>query len=476
MTNQTITQLQNKVANKELTYEQITAYYLDRIELYNPEVNAIAELNPNALEQAKALDIERQTKGLRSPIHGMPILLKDNINVASDGLHTTAGAYVFKDLKAPYDATIVSKLREAGAVILGKTNLSEFANFISETSPNGFSALKGQVINPHGGQHDVGGSSSGSGVAVACDFCQVAIGTETSGSIISPSFSNGIIGLKPSVGVASRYGIIPISGTQDIPGPMAKHIEDIVLVQQVLESFDPNDMSTSEWLKLKDKRFESIPKVKKTLRLGIFIDPEEKNNQSPSRVHFAEALKKLEAGGVKTCPLSFDPKAYTIDWDVLYYEFPRDMAAYLQTVAEEVTVSSLKDIIDFHHTDLETYVPYDQKQFEISVAKSSEFEKDYGRALRDSFNYGSLIDQWLEEEQLDAVCFVNCDGIDIGARNGHPSITFPIGLNSEGKPTGFTMTGPMFSEPKLIAITKELMPIIGKQAIPNLKETPSENQ
>jgi len=476
MNNQTITQLQNKVANKALTYEQITAYYLERIELYNPTVNAIAEFNPNALEQAKALDLERQTKGLRSPIHGMPMLLKDNINVASDGLHTTAGAYVFEDLKAPYDATIVSKLREAGAVILGKTNLSEFANFISETSPNGFSALKGQVVNPHGSQYDVGGSSSGSGVAVACDFCQVAIGTETSGSIISPSFSNGIIGLKPSVGVASRYGIIPISGTQDIPGPMARHIEDIILVQQVLEGFDHHDMSTAEWLKLVDKRYEPMPTVDPALKLGIFMDPEENDIQSPSRLCFTEALKALEAGGVKTCPLTFDPKEYTIDWDVLYYDFPRDMAAYLQTVAADVTVSSLKDISNFNRTDLETYVPYDQKQFETSVAKAPEFEKDYGRALRDSFHYGDLINHWLEDEQLDAVCFVNCDGIDIGARNGHPSITFPIGLNSQGMPTGFTMTGPMFSEPKLIAIAKELIPIIGKQPIPSLKEKSSENQ
>lgn len=466
MQNLTIPQIQEKVAEGSLTYEGLTAFYIHEINRHNEGVNAIAEMNPNALSQAKALDQEREAQGIRSPLHGIPILIKDNINIATDGFHTTAGAVALQDFKAPYDATIVKKLREAGAIILGKTNLSEFANFISETSPNGYSALKGQVINPYG-PFDVGGSSSGSGVAVACDFCQVAIGTETSGSIISPASSNGVIGLKPTVGVVSRYGIIPISATQDVPGPMARHIEDVAIVQEVIEGFDAGDLTTSAYLKLEGQRYSPNQEPMPQYTLGIYKDKKAAPEQQEAETVFREALKKLKEAGIKQVKVDFNEKDYTIDWDVLYYEFPRDMATYLATVTGGTDFRTLEDIVHFNQRDLEHHVPYDQKQFDISLEKQSRFEDDYGRALKDSFHYGGLIDLWLEDQALDAVAYVNCDGVDIGARRGHPSITIPIGQTKEGAPVGFTITGAMYSEPKLLKMAEHLLAIIGE--VPQIK-------
>lgn len=458
-----IPQIQAKIDSGELTYEQLTAYYLKRTKRLNAGVNAISELNPNALEQARAMDYEYRTKGRRSMLHGIPIMVKDNINVASDGFHTTAGAFVFKDVQAPYDATIITKVREAGGLILGKTNLSEFANFISELSPNGFSALKGQVKNPYG-HTDVGGSSSGSGVAVTMGFCQAAIGTETSGSIISPSHCNSIIGLKPTVGVASRYGIIPISSTQDIPGPMARHIDDIRILEEVIEGFDAHDPCTRESFRMGLRSWQDVDQVRLgSLRLGIYINQEYANDRLEANRHFMKVIDRLHEVGVSTQDVDFKKDNYTIDWDVLYYDFPVDMAAYLSTMGDAVPVESLLQIVVFNDADLKKHVPYDQKQFEVAVNKQEKYAIDYERALTDSYRYGGLMSRWMTAYDLDGVCFVNCDGTDIAARCGHPSITIPVGYDEKGAPVGFTITGPMFSEPKLTAMAEALIPIIGER-------------
>lgn len=464
MQNLTIAQIQAKIDTGELTYESLTSYYLDRIEAKNPLVNAISEVNPNAIAIARSLDYEFKVHGRRSDLHGIPVMIKDNINIASDGLHTTAGALVFKDFYAPYDATIVTKLKEAGANIIGKTNLSEYANFIAEQAPNGFSALKGQVKNPYG-EFDVGGSSSGSGVAVACDFCQVAIGTETSGSIISPSSSNSIIGLKPTVGLVSRYGILPISATQDVPGPMGRHLDDLKLVQRIIEGFDPKDMTTIEILKEENAGSEVRNRPLKR-RLGVYVHKEYMNDRLEDNRRFTDVMARLEEEGYACVPVDFDKDAYKIDWDVLYYEFPRDMAKYLATCQGGISVTSLEDIVNIHETDIKAHVPYDQKQFETAINKMATFESDYGRALKDSFKYGALMDQWMTKWDLDGVCYVNCDGIDIAARKGHPSITFPIGYTKQGKPVGFTITGRRFTEPMLLELAEALTSSIGEHQDP----------
>ena len=459
MLNLSIDELQEKVMTGELTYEALTIYYLERIKAYNDQVNAVSELNPNALESARALDQEFKAKGLRSSLHGIPVMIKDNINIASDGFHTTAGAYAFEDMVSTYDAFIVTKLKEAGAIILGKTNLTEFANFISDTSPNGYSALKGQVKNPYG-QYDVGGSSSGSGVAVACGFCQVAIGTETSGSIISPASSNSVIGLKPSVGLVSRHGIIPISGSQDIPGPMGRHIGDVRHLQSVIEGFDVKDATTKVVLQQEARTLTSSqPLELKKLRLGIYEG--DGDRLDGASLIFDEAIKVVKSYGALTEVVNFDPEVFNVNWDVLYYEFSGAMKAYLATMTKSTPLTSLEDIVSFNQRNPDKYIPYDQKQFITSLEKEKTYKNQYEKVLRDSYQYGQLIDRWLEAYGLDVICYVNCDGTDIGARNGHPSLTFPIGYTSDGQPVGFTMTGPLYSEPLLLALADHLIPVIG---------------
>ncbi len=246
MEDMTISEIQEKMRAGSLTALELTRAYLERIEKLDkqgPAVNSVIELNPDALTIAVALDKEQKTKGVRSPLHGIPVLIKDNIDTA-DKMQTTAGSLALEGSRAPKDAFIVRKLREAGAVILGKTNLSEWANFRSTRSTSGWSSRGGQTKNPYALDRNPRGSSSGSGVAVAADFCTVAIGTETDGSIVAPSTANGIVGLKPTVGLISRSGIIPISHTQDTAGPMAKTVRDAAILLGVITGADPEDPAT----------------------------------------------------------------------------------------------------------------------------------------------------------------------------------------------------------------------------------------
>lgn len=452
--------IHEKIEQGTLTYVGLLEGFLDQIKAHNEQVNAISELNPKALETAKDLDLEFQTKGRRSLLHGIPVVIKDNINVIEGGMATSGGAVAFEDHIASYDATIVTKLKKAGAIILGKTNLSEFANFISENSPNGFSTLKGQVKNPYG-SFDVGGSSSGSAVSVACGFCQVAIGTETSGSIISPAAANSIIGLKPSLGLVSRRGVMPISASQDVVGPMAYFLDDVVIVQSIIEGFDPDDISTIVYNELGERNYGDYKQLldHDALRLGIYINEEDAFERNASNKVLKQCINHLKARHIHIEKLRFDPKDYTVDWDVLYYEFPITMACYLAK-EKGVAVKNVEDLVRLHESDLKRYVPYDQRQFKTAIKKKYDYEEDYSRALFDSHRYGRLIDKWMMEHQLDAVCYVDCDGVDIAARNGLPSLTFPIGYTDEGKPVGFTMTSKLFDEDKLFTLAYTLMPLI----------------
>lgn len=458
--------LQEAVERGETSYEAITANYIERINRYNNKVNAVACINPLAIEQARFLDLELKEKGKRSPIHGMPILLKDNIHVVDGDMPTTAGAYVFRDMKVPYNATIVEKLMAAGAIILGKANMTEFANFISETSPNGYSALKGQVLNPYG-PFDVGGSSSGSGVAVACGFCQVAIGTETSGSIISPSASNSVIGLKPTVGRISRYGIIPISHTQDIPGPMGLFIEDVTQVLKVLEGYDQHDVTTlgfvkNEALMAMDGHEEMKPK-----KLGIFIPVEERSAINLERLEvFKKKMDFLQSHDIELVTLNIGSDIDREDIDVLFYEFAEDMADYLKTVAGVTQMTSLKDIVSFNETNPEKYIPYEQAIFMRSLEYDRKKSTAYEAALSKSMDYGRIMEEWLDQYDLEAVCYVHCDGVDMAARKGMPSITIPIGYTKEGAPVGLTMTGIKGSEDRLLKMGAYMMKNLGEHKPP----------
>src|SRR3989441_5440183 len=225
---------------------RLTRHFLERIEAYDrrgPHLNAVLEVNPEALEIAEALDRERASTGSRGPLHGIPVLLKDNIATA-DRLHTSAGSLALGECVAPRDAFLVTRLREAGAVLLGKTNMTEWANFMTTGMPAGYSSRGGQVINPYGTDLGPGGSSSGSGVAVAAGFCTVAVGTETSGSILAPANQNSVVAIKPTVGLVSRSGIIPIAASQDTAGPFARTVTDVAIFLGALTGVDPRDRAT----------------------------------------------------------------------------------------------------------------------------------------------------------------------------------------------------------------------------------------
>ncbi len=241
-----INYLQDAMSKGEVTSRELVLLYLERIAKYDksgPKLNSVLEINPDALFIADAMDHERETTGVRGPLHGIPVLLKDNINT-HDKMHTSAGSVALADLYAPYDAFLVMKLRDAGAVILGKANMTEFANYMADGMPNGYSSRGGQVLNPYNAEKDPSGSSTGSAVAVSANLCTVAVGTETCGSIIGPAYMSGIVGIKPTVGLISRYGIIPISNSQDTAGPLARTVEDAAILLGELAGMDQNDPAT----------------------------------------------------------------------------------------------------------------------------------------------------------------------------------------------------------------------------------------
>ena len=242
----TVAKISQMLADGEISSRQLVLNYMERIALYDksgPKLNSVLELNPDAVYIAEAMDRERAKGKLRSPLHGIPILIKDNINT-HDKMRTTAGSIALDDNFAPYDAWIVKKLREAGLIIMGKTNMTELANYMSYTMKNGYSSRGGQVINPYNPEGDVWGSSSGSAVAMSANLCALAIGTETDGSIIWPSHMNGTVGLKPSRGLVSRTGIIPICTAQDTAGPMTRTVADAAALLNIIVGEDPEDPST----------------------------------------------------------------------------------------------------------------------------------------------------------------------------------------------------------------------------------------
>lgn len=452
MENLNILEIQQLIDEDKLSSVQLTEYNINRIRKYNDKYNAVFELNEDALVIAKELDEERKEKGRRSLLHGIPILLKDNINAKCNNmLHTTAGSIVLKDLYPNYDATIVKKLKDAGAIILGKVNLTEFANFISEDSPNGYSALGGQVLNPYG-EFDVGGSSSGSAVAVALDFCQIAIGTETSGSIISPASSNSVVGVKPTLGLVSRYGVIPITWTQDIPGPFSKNIIDSAIALNIISGKDSNDESTyilenkeiPDYLDSLDK--DALKGVRLGVPQGKFIE-----EYDDTLKVFNEAIMELEKLGAKIVKVKINKGIYTINSDVLFYEFPIALAKYFKTLGNLAPVNTLREIIEFNKENLEERVPYDQKIFEDCLEYEKDFDEKYETALKNSLEYGKEIEKVIKEKELDALVFLHWKGADIAARNGYPSVTVPAGYTKTNKPVGLTFTSTSFTDDKLLS-------------------------
>ncbi|MFE8701392.1 amidase family protein [Cytobacillus sp. FJAT-54145] len=457
----TIDDMQEKLNNGELTSKELVLMYLYRISTYDKQgvaVNSVLEVNPEALHIAAALDSERKQKGPRGPLHGIPVLIKDNIDT-SDKMHTSAGSLALENSYATEDSQVAASLREAGAIILGKTNMTEWANFMTEGMPSGYSSRGGQVLNPYGpGKFDVGGSSAGSGASIAANFAAVAVGTETSGSILSPASQNSLVGIKPTVGLISRRGIIPIAHSQDTAGPMTRTVKDAAYLLNALTELDDKDPITRTNTTLVGADFTEYLQEDglKGARIGIcrevYFDYLSKDKLKVMN-EAVEKLKELGAEVVENIVIPSTKAKWS--YDVLTYEFKSDLNAYLQGLPVDSRVRSLADVIEFNNEHSEKTLKYGQKILEEAEKTSGTLtEEQYISALEKDIHLSTEqgIDSVLKEHQLDAIVFPNNFGAGIPAKAGYPSITVPAGYTQEGEPVGITFTSTAYTEPTLIKL------------------------
>lgn len=448
----TVAKISQMLADGEISSRQLVLNYMERIALYDksgPKLNSVLELNPDAVYIAEAMDRERAKGKLRSPLHGIPILIKDNINT-HDKMRTTAGSIALDDNFAPYDAWIVKKLREAGLIIMGKTNMTELANYMSYTMKNGYSSRGGQVINPYNPEGDVWGSSSGSAVAMSANLCALAIGTETDGSIIWPSHMNGTVGLKPSRGLVSRTGIIPICTAQDTAGPMTRTVADAAALLNIIVGEDPEDPST--WCRDIPEDYTAYLDKEglKGLRLGINRGYYDDFSQEQKDIA-EKAYKAMEACGAELVQDVNLPHLRS-DASVLLYEFKMCFNAYLAS-NPHLRCRSLKDMIDYYGAH-----PQEGLKYGMSILLDAQYNTsgnctdpkyilDKAKCQREAQEEGLL--KLMDENNLDVLI---CPGItDCSPISGYPSIIVPAGYSSDNMPFGITFVGRPFSEPTLIA-------------------------
>lgn len=466
----TIADLQKKMEAGTHTSRSITELYLKRIDAIDksgPKLNAVIELNKSALDMADNMDKERKAKRLRGPLHGIPVLIKDNIDTG-DNMHTTAGSLALSDNFAKQDAFIVHKLRQAGAVILGKTNLSEWANFRSEHSTSGWSSRGLQTKCPYVLDRNPSGSSAGSGAAAAANLCAIAIGTETNGSIVSPASVNGLVGIKPTVGLWSRSGIIPISKTQDTAGPMARTVKDAAILLGALAGTDTADDATLKSKPEKDyTKYLNVDGLKGK-RLGL----EKTDNLNPAAKKLMDdAIAILKKQGAEIVEVDLDTRLKPIgnaEFKVLLYEFKDGLNRYLSKANSKV--KTLADVIAFNKQHEEKAMPFfKQDTLELAQTKGDLNSKEYLEALAKITTLSTQgIDGLLKENNLDAliaptngfaVCIDLINGdYDSGfsfsgpaAMAGYPHITVPMGTWHD-LPMGLSFVGTAWEEGKLISL------------------------
>ena len=468
----TIAQLQKKMQQGTATSVSITKAYLERIQKMDkqgPHLNTVIEINPDALIIADGLDKERKQKKIRGPLHGIPVLVKDNINTG-DKMMTTAGSLALTGNIVKEDAFIMQQLRDAGVVLLGKTNLSEWANFRSSRSASGWSSRGGQTRCPYILDRNPSGSSAGSGSATAANLCVVSVGTETDGSIVSPAAVNGLVGIKPTVGLWSRSGIIPISATQDTAGPMARTVTDAAILLGAGTGEDPKDAVTREssGKALKDYTSFLTSDGLKGKRIGV-----EKSHleEAPDLVSLLKtAIKVLEAQGatvVEVDLLSQLEKLGHVEYQVLLYEFKDGLNRYL--ASSEAKIKTLKELIAFNQANESKAMPFFKQEILIeSEAKGDLKSKEYIDALAKTLAFRKTITDLLFAFKLDALsgitngpaCCIDLVNGDYGngpslstpaAITGFPHITVPMGL-VHGLPVGISFYGQAYSEPALIAM------------------------
>ena len=471
----TIIDLQDGMKSGKFTARSLVEKYSARvaeIDKQGPAINSVIELNPDALAIAETLDQERKTKGARGPLHGVPVLIKDNIDTA-DRMMTTAGSLAMVGSRPPRDSFVAQKLRAAGAVILGKTNLSEWANIRSSHSTSGWSGRGGLTKNPYALDRNPCGSSSGSGAGVSANLCAAAIGTETDGSIVCPASSNGIAGIKPTVGLVSRSGIIPISHSQDGAGPLCRTVRDAAVILGVLTGIDPRDPATaaSQGKSLTDYTQFCDPNGLKGARIGVarkyfgFSDTVDALMEQS-----LDAMKKQGATLIDPADIETLGKFDESELLVFMYELKADLNAYLANLGPNAPVRTLKDIIDFNDRNRQKEMPYfGQDLFLKAEAKGPLTEKAYLDALEKNHQLARTegIDATMDKYHLDAIFaptggpawitdLVNGDHVAGGSSNaaavaGYPNINVTAGFIS-GLPVGISFFGRAWSEPTLIRL------------------------
>jgi amidase len=471
----TISELQADMQSGRRTARSLTELYLDRIERIDrrgPSLRAVIEVNPDALQIAEGLDQERRQGRTRGPLHGIPVLLKDNLGTA-DRMTTTAGSLALQGCIPARDSFVARQLRAAGAVLLGKTNLSEWANFRSTRSSSGWSGRGGQTHNPYALDRNPSGSSSGSAVAVSANLCAAALGTETDGSIVSPASINGIVGIKPTVGLVSRSGVIPISHRQDTAGPMARSVRDAAILLGVLTETDPQDPETRagagkaypDYTRFLDPHGLAGARIGVARGLFGFHDRVDKIMEEA-----LAAMKDLGAVLVDPADVATAGRYDDDDLEALCYEFKADLNEYLAGLGKDAAVHSLQELIAFNEAHPDQEMPYfGQELFYLAQEKgdlsSPEYVKLRKRVQRLARDEG--MDATLNEHQLDALVaptngpawltdWINGDhyvggNSSVAANAGYPSITVPAGF-VHGLPIGLSFFSRAFSEPLLIKL------------------------
>jgi amidase len=459
----TISGIQEAMAKEIITSKELVMWYLFRMAIYDqdgPKLNSILEINPDAIFIAEALDHERKTKGVRGPLHGIPVLLKDNIETR-DSMHTSAGSIALENHIGSKDAFLVGKLRDAGAIILGKTNMTELANGMSNEMWAGYSSRGGQVLNPYG-EKDlfVGGSSSGSAVAVAANLTVLSIGTETDASILSPAIQNSVVGIKPTVGLISRSGLIPFTYSQDTPGPFARTVTDAAILLGVLTGVDPNDPATykSEQNSKKDYSIYLDSKGLKGARIGVFTDASKDflESEEYDRPLFKNVIHTLHDEGAIVIEDIHIPSLHREwSWGVSYYESKHSLDNYLSKLPSHYPVHSITELIQFNRIHQDKALKYGQDKLEFREQLSNTLrEPEYILARLEDLHFSQEqgIDFALQKYELDAILFPSYIGSTICAKAGYPSIAVPAGYMESGRPFGVTFAGTAFSEAILIKL------------------------
>lgn len=441
---QDIPTIQAHIASGKLSYEKLIQWYLFRIVKFENDkttaLNNIIAINPKAVAEARKKD--RNKKSGDHPIYGMPILLKDNINTA--GMATTAGAQVFVNNQTG-NAFIVDRLQEKGAIILGKANLSEWANYLCLECPNGYSAVGGQTLNPYGRKiFDTGGSSAGSGSTMAANYAVAAVGSETSGSILSPSSSNSVVGLKPTTGLLSRGGIVPISSTFDTPGPMTRNITDNTIMLSAMAGEDKADVATKGNPKNKNYQTDFKNGSLKGLRFGVY------------KSYLRDSLYKLNVEKISSLGgivVEMEPEQAVIDGfsTILSADMKNDLPAYIKEYGSpNLQYRSVPEIMDYNNKDSLTSIPYGHGRF-AGIVKTNITEAEL-QTLRLKVRKGgiSYFEKPMEQYQLDMIVSIANRNAGQAAAANYPCLTVPMGYRKNGEPAGITFIARPYSEEKLL--------------------------